>query len=92
MVKVVFSRSTNAKKKMTAIFYKDGKKIKTTHFGASGYDDYTKTKDKKKTSVYDISDDLTYKSHVNHTMKHLDERIKIYTNEKFKYKITRINL
>jgi superfamily II DNA or RNA helicase len=51
-----------------------------------------KTKDKKKTSVYDISDDLTYKSHVNHTMKHLDERIKIYTNEKFKYKITRINL
>ena len=32
---------------MTAIFYKNGKKIKTTHFGASGYDDYTKTKDKK---------------------------------------------
>jgi len=51
-----------------------------------------KTKDKKKTYVYDISDDLTYKSHVNHTMKHLDERIKIYTNEKFKYKVTRIKL
>jgi superfamily II DNA or RNA helicase len=51
-----------------------------------------KTKDKKKTYVYDISDDLTYKSYVNHTMKHLDERIKIYTKEKFKYKITRITI
>lgn len=52
MVKVVFSKSSNSKKKMTAIFYKDGKKIKTTHFGAKGYDDYTKTKDKKQRTRY----------------------------------------
>ena len=52
MVKVVFSRSTNGKKKMTAIFYKDGKKIKTTHFGQKGADDYTKTKDKKQRTRY----------------------------------------
>lgn len=44
MVKVVIKRSTNAKKKMMAVFFKDGKKIKTTHFGASGYDDYTRQK------------------------------------------------
>jgi hypothetical protein len=52
MVKVVIKRSTNPKKKMMAVFFKDGKKIKTTHFGASGYDDYTKTKDKKQRSRY----------------------------------------
>ena len=35
--------------------------------------------------LYDIADNLSYKKHTNHTMRHLDERIKIYTNEKFDY-------
>jgi len=35
--------------------------------------------------LYDIGDDLCYKSYKNHTLKHLDERIKIYTNEGFNY-------
>ena len=52
MVKVVIRNSTNAKKKLTAIFYekgKDGKykKKKTTHFGQRGADDYTITGDKE---------------------------------------------
>ena len=56
-MKVVFSKSSNAKKKMTAIFYekgKDGKlkKKKTTHFGAKGYDDYTITKNKEQRARY----------------------------------------
>jgi hypothetical protein len=35
-------RSKKEGKKMTAVFYDDDKKrIKTVHFGAQGYDDYT---------------------------------------------------
>jgi len=51
-----------------------------------------KSDGKGKTKVYDLSDDLTYKSHVNHTMRHLDERIKIYNNEKFHYSLKRIKI
>ena len=46
IVKVVIKRSTNPKKKYMAIFKdKDGKKVKTTRFGAAGMSDYTKHKD-----------------------------------------------
>ena len=39
---VSIGKSTRANKKMVAIFYDEAKKkIKTTHFGASGYEDYT---------------------------------------------------
>ena len=39
---VSIGKSTRANKKMMAIFYDHTKKkIKTTHFGASGYEDYT---------------------------------------------------
>lgn len=42
-MKVVISRELSGPKKMKAIFYdKDGKKVKTTKFGASGYTDYTR--------------------------------------------------
>lgn len=38
--------STSQSKKMMAIFYDEAKKkIKTTHFGAVGYNDYTITND-----------------------------------------------
>jgi hypothetical protein len=39
-------------KKYTAIFYKDGKKIKTTHFGAEGMSDYTIHKDDERKKRY----------------------------------------
>ena len=51
-----------------------------------------KAKGKTKTHVYDISDDLSYKSYQNHTLKHLDERIKIYNNEKFSFTLEKIKL
>ena len=35
-----------------AVFYKDGKKIKTTHFGAAGMSDYTKHKDSNRKKRY----------------------------------------
>ena len=39
---VSIGKSTRANKKMMAVFYDEAKKkIKTTHFGASGYEDYT---------------------------------------------------
>ena len=39
---VSIGKSTRQGKKMVAIFYDEAKKkIKTTHFGASGYEDYT---------------------------------------------------
>ena len=69
MVKVVIKQSTNAKKKLMAIFYekKDGKdrKIKTTHFGAKGYDDYTKTGNKEQRARY-------IKRHTNTRENHND--------------------
>jgi superfamily II DNA or RNA helicase len=42
--------------------------------------------------VFDIGDDLRYKSHRNHTLKHMDERLQIYTNESFTYNIKNIRL
>jgi len=47
---------------------------------------------KNKATVYDISDNLSYKKYTNHTMHHLEERIKIYTNEQFDYDISNIRL
>jgi len=51
-MKVTITDSTNPKKKLMAIFLEDGKKIKTTHFGQAGADDYTITKDKEQRSRY----------------------------------------
>lgn len=43
---------------------------------------------KKKTlKVYDIVDDLCWKSHKNHTYRHFEERMKIYKKEKFDYTV-----
>jgi lipopolysaccharide export LptBFGC system permease protein LptF len=53
MVKMVVEKGTGKNKKLKAIFYDDeGKKIKTTQFGDSRYEDYTQHKDKKRRSKY----------------------------------------
>ena len=50
-VKIIPSKSKG--KKYTAIFYdKDKKKVKTTHFGATGYSDYTQHKDPERKQKY----------------------------------------
>ena len=52
-MRVVIKKSTNKDKKMMAIFYDGEKKIKTTHFGASGYTDFIKSGgDEKKKKAY----------------------------------------
>ena len=45
-----------------------------------------KSEFKTKAKLYDISDDLSWKSHQNHTLRHFIERLKIYDSEKFEYK------
>lgn len=47
---------------------------------------------KKSATLYDIADDLRHKKHENYTIKHFSERIKIYSEEKFKFKIYKIEL
>ncbi len=49
--------------------------------------------DNKTTAIlYDIADDITYRSRKNYTLNHLIERIKIYNEEKFNYEIIQVNL
>jgi len=53
MVFVKITKSSKAGKKYTAIFYDDDKKkIKTTSFGATGYEDYTTHKDEERKRRY----------------------------------------
>tara|TARA_Y100001938_G_C8085634_1_gene431811 strand:+ start:1008 stop:1301 length:294 start_codon:yes stop_codon:yes gene_type:complete len=52
-MKMIIEKGTAKNKKLKAIFYDDkGKKIKTTQFGDSRYQDYTLSKDKKQRSRY----------------------------------------
>ena len=43
-------------------------------------------------TLYDIADDLSWKSKQNHTLRHFVERIKIYAEEQFEYRIHKVNL
>lgn len=43
--------------------------------------------DKEEAYLYDIVDDLSYKSSKNFMVKHFQERVKIYSSEKFPFKI-----
>jgi len=50
-----------------------------------------KGENKNKAILYDIADDITYKSKKNYTLNHLIERIKIYNEEKFNYEIIQLD-
>jgi superfamily II DNA or RNA helicase len=49
-----------------------------------------KSERKDKARLYDIADDLHWKSKKNHTLKHFIERVKIYNEESFEYKMVKI--
>ena len=51
-----------------------------------------KTADSKPTTVFDISDDLSWKKKKNYTLNHAIERNKIYSKEKFQTKIYEVPL
>jgi len=47
---------------------------------------------KDSAQLFDIADDMRYKKHENYTLKHFAERIKLYTEEKFSFKVYKIEL
>ena len=47
---------------------------------------------KTSATLFDIADDLRHKKHENFTLKHFAERIKIYSEEKFDFRIYNIGL
>lgn len=47
---------------------------------------------KESAQLFDIADDMRYKKHENYTLKHFAERIKLYTEEKFSFKVYKIEL
>ena len=51
-----------------------------------------KSDDGSDARLFDIADDLHYKAKKNFTLLHVGERIKIYTSEKFPYKITQVDI
>lgn len=51
-----------------------------------------KSETKESATLYDIADDLRHKKRENYTLKHFAERIKIYSEEKFAFKVYKIEL
>lgn len=51
-----------------------------------------RSKTKTNAVLWDISDDLCWKSRKNYTFRHFMERVKIYAREQFDYKLHKINL
>jgi hypothetical protein len=51
-----------------------------------------KSDSKDNATLYDIADDLTWKNKKNYTILHFIERMKIYNEEQFEYKIYPVNL
>ena len=47
---------------------------------------------KQEATLFDIADDFRAGKHTNYTLKHFVERVKIYDEEKFKYKFYNIDL
>jgi len=51
-----------------------------------------KSKHKDVAKLYDIADDLHWKSYKNHTLRHFESRLKIYESEEFDYNSIIINI
>ena len=47
---------------------------------------------KEKCQLFDISDDLSHKSHMNHTFRHFKHRIEIYSTEQFEFTMSSYKL
>jgi len=85
-----FSTGINIKKLDNVIFASPSKsKIRNLQSIGRGL---RKGNGKTKATLYDIVDDLRYKSHVNFAFRHFAERVKIYNDESFQYKIYDIDI
>jgi superfamily II DNA or RNA helicase len=50
------------------------------------------SENKTSCNLYDIADDLTWKGKKNYTLLHMVERIKIYNDEHFNYKMVKVDI
>lgn len=51
-----------------------------------------KSETKTQSTLFDIADDMSWKSRRNYTILHYIERVKIYNQEKFPYKVYRVSI
>ena len=51
-----------------------------------------KGKNKDEAVLYDIADDLRYGPYTNFTLKHYEERVKIYSEERFPFTSTNVRI
>ena len=85
-----FSTGINIKKLHNIVFASPSKsRIRNLQSIGRGL---RKTEGKATCVLYDIADNLQYKQSVNTTLRHLHERVKIYNEEQFNYKIYKIIL
>lgn len=85
-----FSTGINIKKLHNIIFASPSKsQIRVLQSIGRGL---RKSGDDINTTVYDIADDLHWKNKKNYTLNHAGDRIKIYSKEKFDYKIHEIQI
>ena len=85
-----FSTGVNIKRLHNVIFTSPSKaKIKNLQSIGRGL---RMGENKTKCVLFDIADDLQHKKHINYTLQHMAERLKYYNQEKFNYKIYKINL
>lgn len=85
-----FSTGINIKKLHNIIFASPSKsRVKVLQSIGRGL---RKSQNKEISTLYDIADDLTWKSKQNHTILHFIERVRMYNGEKFEYKIYNVEL
>ena len=48
--------------------------------------------DKTHCNLFDIADDMSYNNRSNYTLKHLEERVKVYSTQEFNYDIVPVKL
>jgi len=51
-----------------------------------------KSETKNSVTLYDLSDDLTHRNRKNFTLTHFEERLNIYNEESFSYKIDTVKI
>lgn len=85
-----FSTGVNIKNLHSVIFASPSKsKIRNLQSIGRGL---RKSDTKDSAVLYDIADDLSWKKTNNYTLKHLFERIKVYDEEKFDYKLYSVGM
>ena len=86
----VFSTGVNIKNIHSIIFASPAKsRIRNLQSIGRGL---RKSATKESAVLFDITDDLRHKEKNNYTLNHFMERIKIYSEEKFKFKVYKIQM